>query len=92
MLREGVLINLLNPKLTIFFFAFLPQFVQPAYGAPLLQMQGSISEVKFDVLGVPEGPVVSEEAAAEEEVEAFREVLDHVSADDFGPGDSSGSS
>ena len=26
----GVLINILNPKLTIFFFAFLPQFV-PAY-------------------------------------------------------------
>ena len=27
---RGVLINLLNPKLTIFFFAFLPQFVNPA--------------------------------------------------------------
>jgi threonine/homoserine/homoserine lactone efflux protein len=26
---SGVLINLLNPKLTIFFFAFLPQFVSP---------------------------------------------------------------
>ncbi|MGI5375254.1 LysE family translocator [Streptomyces sp. CA-251387] len=26
---RGVLINLLNPKLTIFFFAFLPQFVNP---------------------------------------------------------------
>ena len=25
-LRDGILINLLNPKLTIFFFAFLPQF------------------------------------------------------------------
>jgi threonine/homoserine/homoserine lactone efflux protein len=24
---SGILINLLNPKLTIFFFAFLPQFV-----------------------------------------------------------------
>ena len=23
----GVLVNVLNPKLTIFFFAFLPQFV-----------------------------------------------------------------
>ncbi len=28
-LAAGVLINILNPKLTIFFFAFLPQFVDP---------------------------------------------------------------
>ncbi|MEU6302043.1 LysE family translocator [Streptomyces chartreusis] len=27
---RGVLINILNPKLTMFFFAFLPQFVDPA--------------------------------------------------------------
>lgn len=26
---RGVLINVLNPKLTMFFFAFLPQFVDP---------------------------------------------------------------
>jgi threonine/homoserine/homoserine lactone efflux protein len=26
---SGVLVNILNPKLTIFFFAFLPQFVPP---------------------------------------------------------------
>jgi len=28
-ITSGVLVNLLNPKLTIFFFAFLPQFVGP---------------------------------------------------------------
>ncbi|MGW7054100.1 LysE family translocator [Streptomyces sp. NPDC054887] len=28
-LTSGVLMNLLNPKLTVFFFAFLPQFVSP---------------------------------------------------------------
>ena len=31
-ITQGVLINILNPKLTIFFFAFLPQFVPS--GAP----------------------------------------------------------
>jgi threonine/homoserine/homoserine lactone efflux protein len=33
---SGVLINILNPKLTIFFFAFLPQFVSS--GSEVLQM------------------------------------------------------
>jgi threonine/homoserine/homoserine lactone efflux protein len=35
---EGVLINILNPKLSIFFFAFLPQFVKGDEAHPLGHM------------------------------------------------------
>jgi threonine/homoserine/homoserine lactone efflux protein len=37
---RGVLINILNPKLTIFFFAFLPQFVSPDEPNAVLRMLG----------------------------------------------------
>ncbi|QTP53794.1 LysE family translocator [Billgrantia sulfidoxydans] len=37
LIGNGVLINLLNPKLTLFFFAFLPQFVDTGR-PPLAQM------------------------------------------------------
>jgi len=48
----GVLINILNPKLTIFFFAFLPQFVRtddPAALPLMLQLSGVFMLVTFVV-------------------------------------------
>jgi threonine/homoserine/homoserine lactone efflux protein len=35
---DGVLLNLLNPKLTIFFVAFLPQFISAESSSPLTEM------------------------------------------------------
>ena len=35
---RGFLINILNPKLSIFFLAFLPLFVSPNVSSPMLQM------------------------------------------------------
>lgn len=45
---QAVLINLLNPKLTIFFFAFLPQFI-PANSARTLPLMLELSAI-FTVL------------------------------------------
>jgi threonine/homoserine/homoserine lactone efflux protein len=36
--RDGVIVNVFNPKTIIFMFAFLPPFVRPENGAPLLQL------------------------------------------------------
>lgn len=40
LVMKAFLLNILNPKLTIFFLAFLPQFVEPGAGplSPLLQL------------------------------------------------------
>lgn len=36
--RDGTIVNLLNPKVIVFMFAFLPPFVRPENGSPLLQL------------------------------------------------------
>jgi len=51
----GVLVNLLNPKLTIFFFAFLPQFVvsgESGATVQMLQLSAVFMAVTFAVFAV----------------------------------------
>ncbi len=48
--RQGVIVNVLNPKTAIFFLAFLPQFVDPARGP--IWVQAAVFGLVFTALGV----------------------------------------
>lgn len=51
-IRHAVLVNLLNPKLSMFFLAFLPQFIAPDDAAPtltLLQLSALFMAMTFAV-------------------------------------------
>lgn len=48
--RQAILAEVLNPKTALFFFAFLPQFVEPANGQVALQL--SVFGIIFVMLGL----------------------------------------
>ncbi|MCB1447481.1 MAG: LysE family translocator [Rhizobiaceae bacterium] len=52
---QAVLINILNPKLSIFFLAFLPQFISPTVEAPMarmIEMSGIFMAMTFAVFSI----------------------------------------
>lgn len=48
LVRRGILLNILNPKLPLFFVAFLPQFLTPGAGtAQLVTLGGAFTALTF---------------------------------------------
>ena len=78
---SGITINLLNPKLTIFFFAFLPQFVPPSAPGTTWRMLGlsavfmAMTFVVFTLYGVAAGLLRSRVLARPRVVDRVRKVL-----------------
>lgn len=55
--RDGTIVNLLNPKVIVFVFAFLPQFVDPSRGSPFVQFMilGAILNVGGTIINAAVG-------------------------------------
>jgi threonine/homoserine/homoserine lactone efflux protein len=72
---QGVAVDILNPKVAIFFMAFLPQFVRADAGAPGVQMAGLGAVVILIALAV-EIPLVLFAARASESLRGSTRVAE----------------
>jgi threonine/homoserine/homoserine lactone efflux protein len=80
--RKGFVVNILNPKTALFFYAFLPQFVDPSRGSPVVQilmlgglfvLMATFTDSAYALLGSGVGRLVMRQAG-------FRRVQRYVSA------------
>jgi len=77
---KGFIMNILNPKVSIFFLAFLPQFITPANGNVPLQMIilglvfMAITIVVFSVIGIV-GNMLSEKLLEKPSIVKYMNIL-----------------